>query len=107
MRRLFALTLILLAFISCEKQEDPLVRVKNDFDFYSGVELKRTDGYSKIIEDIDAKQTTDYIKIPSGFYIVSSDDVPSEASFQADKNKKYTITLYMTDKQIPTIKITE
>ncbi len=98
---------ILILLIGCEKKEDPLVRVENNFDFYSDVELKRTDGYTKVFEDIDAHQITEYTKIPSGYYIVSSSDVSNEVGFQADKNKKYTIELYMTDKQIPAIRIKE
>lgn len=93
--------------ISCEKEEEPMVRVENNLDFYTDVELKRTDGYTKLFEDIDAKQITEYVKIPSGYYVVSSFDVSTEVGFQADKNKKYTIELYMTDKQIAAIRIKE
>lgn len=99
--------LVISVFISCEKEEDPMVRVENNFDFYSDVELKKTDGYIKVFEDVDAHQITEYVKIPSGYYIVSSSDVSTEVGFQADKNKKYTIELHMTDKQIPSIRIKE
>ncbi|RCK75167.1 MAG: hypothetical protein IGBAC_1303 [Ignavibacteriae bacterium] len=108
MKKLIFISIVtLISLIGCEKKEDPLVRVENNFDFYSDVELKRTDGYTKVFEDIDAHQTTEYVKIPSGYYIVSSSDVSNEVGFQADKNKKYTIELYMTDKQIPAIRIKE
>lgn len=109
MKNLIVILLILLTgvFFSCEKEEDPMVRIENNFDFYSDVELKRTDGYTKVFEDIDAHQLTEYVKIPSGYYIVSSTDVSTEVGFQADKNKKYTIELYLTDKQIPAIRIKE
>ncbi len=99
--------LIIFSFISCEKEEDPLVRVSNKLNIYTEVELKKTDGFTKIFEEVEAGYTTEYTKIPDGFYIVSSSDVTTSSSFQASKNKKYTIEIYNTDKQIPSIRVTE
>lgn len=109
MKNLIVISIIMIIslFVGCEKEEDPMVRVENNFDFYSDVELKRTDGFTKVFEDVDAHQITDYVKIPSGYYVISSSDVSTEVGLQADKNKKYTIELYMTDKQIPSIRIKE
>ncbi|MDP2207815.1 MAG: hypothetical protein Q8K98_03440 [Bacteroidota bacterium] len=99
--------LIIFSFIGCEKEEDPLVRVSNNLAIYTEVELKKTDGYTKLFEEVDAGRTTDYAKIPDGFYIITSTDVAVAGSFQASKNKKYTIEINISDKQIPYIRVTE
>lgn len=100
-------TLIIFSFIGCEKEEDPLVRVSNKLTIWTEVELKKTDGYTKLFEEVEAGQTTDYNKIPDGFYVISSTDVTEGSSFQASKNKKYTIEINITDKQIQYIRVTE
>lgn len=99
--------LIIFSFVGCEKEEDPLVRVSNKLSIFIEVELKKTDGYTKLFEEVDAGFTSDYTKIPDGFYIVTSADVTSSASFQASKNKKYTVEVLNNDKQIPYIRVTE
>lgn len=99
--------LIIFSFIGCEKEEDPLVRVSNKLTIYTEVELKKTDGYSKLFEEVDAGYTTDYTKIPDGFYIITSTDVATPGSFQASKNKKYTIEININDKQIHYIRVIE
>ncbi len=99
--------LIIFSFIGCEKEEDPLVRVSNKLTIYTEVELKKTDGYTKLFEEVDAGYTTDYTKVPDGFYVVTSTDVATPGSFQASKNKKYTVEVGLTDKQIPYIHVTE
>lgn len=106
-RSLFISTLIIFSFFGCEKEEDPLVRVSNKLTIYTEVELRKTDGYTKLFEEVDAGYTTDYTKIPDGFYVITSTDVVGTSSFQASKNKKYTIEILNSDKQIPYIRVTE
>lgn len=100
-------TLIIFSFFGCEKEEDPLVRVSNKLTIYTEVELRKTDGYTKVFEEVDAGFTTDYTKIPDGFYIITSTDVTGTGSFQASKNKKYTIEITIDAKQIPYIRVIE
>lgn len=101
-------TLIIFSLIGCEKEEDPLVRVSNNLTIFTDVMLKKTDGYTKLFEAVDGDgYTTDYTKIPDGFYVITSEEDVLGGSFQASKNKKYTIEININDKLIKYIRVIE
>jgi hypothetical protein len=83
-------------FIACEKDKDPVYRIKNDLIFENYFQIRQyNNGLSTIITDsiyVETGTATDYKSIAEGNYAVAIvGDSLIYVGFSPKKNKKYTI----------------
>lgn len=103
---LFTILLVSLLFTACS-EESPSLRIRNERQTKANVQIKPAVGNTMNVNDVQSGQTTGYISINEGNYVVTatiqSESVSPEIGITAKNDMNYTVVVANTTP--PTLRV--